>query len=150
MRRFRFFAGFACGLVLGVGGALVYQWDAGAAPSPSVKYRLGDKPDLGLIVHYPMEAGPKLREFRCAGGPKDCGPQNPAAPARPARPVERLIPPPPWELPMMPELPVLTPWNPPTRPVSVPEPAALWLVGVGLVLLRLFKPAVAPPRSRPR
>jgi hypothetical protein len=73
MRRYRFFAGFALGLVLGVGGALVYKWDAGAAPNPGVKYRMGDKPDIGIIVHHPMEAGPRLREFRCVGGPKDCG-----------------------------------------------------------------------------
>jgi hypothetical protein len=147
MRRYRFFAGFALGLVLGVGGALVYKWDAGAAPNPNVKYRFDEKPDLGIIVHHPMQAGPKLREFRCMGGPKDCGP---VPPGRMARPVEPLIPPPPWELPMMPDLPVLTPWNPPTRPVSVPEPAAIWLVGVGLVLLRLFRRGATPPRSRPR
>jgi hypothetical protein len=73
MRRYRFLKGLALGLALGSGGATVYHWDAGAAPSPGVKYRLGERPDLGIIVHQPMPPGPRLREFQCVGGPKDCG-----------------------------------------------------------------------------
>jgi hypothetical protein len=112
MRRYRFLKGLACGLVLGISGTTVYHWDAGAAPSPGVKYRMGDKPELGVIVHHPMEAGPMLREFRCVGGPKDCG-------------TETVV-------------------------QTVPIPGTIWLVGVGLVLLRLFRRGAKPPRSHPR
>jgi hypothetical protein len=75
MRRYRFLKGLALGLVLGISGATIHHWDAGAGPSPGVKYRLGDKPDLGIIVHHPMPPGPRLREFQCIGSEKDCGAQ---------------------------------------------------------------------------
>jgi hypothetical protein len=112
MRRYRFLKGFALGLVLGISGATIHHWDSGAAPSPGVKYRLGGQPDLGVIVHHPMPPGPRLREFQCVGGPKDCG-------------TETVV-------------------------QTVPIPGTIWLVGVGLVILRLFRRGAKPPRSRPR
>jgi hypothetical protein len=82
MRRFRFIKGLALGLTLGVIGTNLYHWDGGATASGQVKYRLNDSPpNLGIIVHHPMEAGPKLREFYCdpaVGGSKNCGELIPA------------------------------------------------------------------------
>ena len=72
MRRYRFLKGFTFGLVIGVSGATVYHWDSGplaAAP----KYRIQQVTDLGPITYHPMPPGPPLREYRCLGGPKDCG-----------------------------------------------------------------------------
>jgi len=76
MRRYRFLKGLAVGLLFGVTGTSFYHWDSGASPSSGVKYRLGEKSDLGIIVHHPMPPGPRLNEFHCIGSEKDCGAQS--------------------------------------------------------------------------
>jgi hypothetical protein len=72
-RRYRFIKGVITGFIFGVSGTAFYHWDLGATPNPNVKYRLGEQPNLGIIVHQPMQPGPPLREFQCVGSEKDCG-----------------------------------------------------------------------------
>jgi hypothetical protein len=78
MRSYRFIKGLTLGFVIGAGSALIYcYWDSPkmyAAP----KYQLKGVIDLGVITYSPMVAGPKLREYRCVGGEKDCGPTQDA------------------------------------------------------------------------
>jgi hypothetical protein len=135
MRKYRFVKGLTLGLFLGITGTNIYQWgEASIKPSGQVKYRLNETPpNIGIIIHHPMEAGPKLREFHCIGGAKNCGKEE-----------ESLIPSvevfqktPEFYFPDQPKLKQFD-YNYHHRVHSIPEPTTISLLGIGLFLLWRF------------
>jgi hypothetical protein len=68
--------------IAAVAWTLFVWWDTAPSYAIEPKYRLAEVGSkLGPETRWPMPPGPKLREFHCVGGPKNCGPTIRPVPA---------------------------------------------------------------------